>query len=300
VLAISSSTPGVAAVSVSLNGGGQLTAGLTATPGLVTFANPVGMGRTSTAQTVTIANTTSFSIAALSLAASGPFVLSANTCTGALAAGASCSAAIVFAPVATGAAAGSLTVTSPALTVPTAVALAGTGFNFSVASSGAASLTVSGGQTAKFPLAVSLTGAQATFSFACGSLPANASCTFNPGSETLNAGVEGNVTVQVATSASAMASRSESLRAWHALPLVCGVLLLPLALKRGRKAFFVVLLAVLLTAGMTSCTSSSGGTGGTPPGGGNGSNTAAGTYTIPVTVTASGLSQVVELTLTVD
>jgi hypothetical protein len=116
----------------------------------------------------------------------------------------------------------------------------------------------------------------------------------------LNAGVEGNVTVQVATSASAMASRSESLRAWHALPLLCGVLLLPLALKRGRKAFFVVLLAVLLTAGMTSCTSSSGGTGGTPPGGGNGSNTAAGTYTIPVTVTASGLSQVVELTLTVD
>ena len=57
--------------------------------------------------------------------------------------------------------------------------------------------------------------------------------------------------------------------------------------------------AILLAAGVSSCTSSSGGTGGAPPGGGSGS-TPAGTYTIPVTVTSTGVSHSVNLTLTVD
>ncbi|HTW60726.1 MAG TPA: choice-of-anchor D domain-containing protein [Terracidiphilus sp.] len=296
-LAISSSTPGVTAVSVPLNGAGQLATGLTASPAQVAFPNPVGVGQASAAQTVTITNATGYSIASLTLAASAPFTLSANTCTGALAAGASCSAAVAFAPTVTGAASGALTITSSAVAATAAVALSGTGFNFTVASSGAGSLTVASGQTADFPLVISPSGAQIAFGFACGALPANASCSFNPSTETLNSGVQGNVTVEIATGEGTTAARNER---WGALPLVCGLLLLPLALASRRKVFLAALLLVLLAGGVSSCTTSSGGTGGTPPDAQGSAHTPPGTYTIPVTITADGASQAIDLTLTVD
>jgi hypothetical protein len=296
-LAISSSTPGVAAVSVPLNGTGQLTTGFTTNPAQVVFANPVGVGQSSAAQTVTITNASSFSITSLTLAVSAPFTLSANTCTGALAAGASCSAAVAFAPTAPGAAAGALTVTSSAVAAAATVALSGTGFNFTVASSGAGSLTVAAGETADFPLVITPSGAEISFSFACGALPANASCSFNPSTESINSGAQGNVTVEIATGDATAAAYSEH---WGGLPLVCGLLLLPLALASRRKAFLGALLLVLLATGVSSCTSSSGGTGGTPPGEQGSSHTPPGTYTIPVTITADGLSQAIDLTLTVD
>lgn len=297
VLVVSSSTPGVAAVSVPLNGGGQLAAGFTASPALVAFVNPVGVGHTSAPQMVKITNTTNFSAASLSLAASGSFLLSSNTCAGALPAGASCSAAIAFAPTATGPAAGALTVTSASVATPATVALSGTGFSFTVAPSGAAGLTVASGQTADFALIVTPAGAQATFTLACGTLPAKATCSFNPGTETLNAGAQGNINVEIATGDAMAAARKEAPWGGRALPLACGVLLLPLALFGRRKTFFMVLLLTCFMAGISSCTTSSGGSGSTPP---HGDGTPAGTYTIPVTVTADGFSQAISLTLTVD
>jgi hypothetical protein len=310
-LVVSSSTPGVAAVQVPLNGSGQLTMGLTATPAQLVFADAVGVGQSSTAQTVTISNGTGLSLASVSIAASGPFALSANTCTGALAASASCSVAVAFDPTATGTATGALTVSSASVAKALTVPLAGTGFDFMLGTSGAGSLTVSSGQTANFPLTITPSGAQATFSFACAALPPNAACTFNPGTETLNAGVEGNVTVEIATgesSASAAINDSKGQESkgrhaapggWPALPLLCGLVLLPLVLVRGRRVFLAVLLLAVLAVGISSCTSSSGGTGGTP-GGGDKTSTPPGTYTIPATVTADGLSHAVSLTLTVD
>jgi hypothetical protein len=312
-LVVSSSTPGVAAVQVPLNGTGQPVTGITATPAQVVFANAVGVGQASAAQTVTIANGTGFSLASISAAASGPFALSANTCTGALAAGASCSVAVEFEPTAAGAATGALTVSSAAGSTATTVPLAGTGFDFTIGTSGAGSLTVSSGQTADFPLTITPSGAQATISFACGALPANATCTFNPGTETLNAGVEGNVTAEIATGQTGAAARNDQYEGprgdqerrhgapgeGRALPLLCGVVLLPLVLVRRRRVLLAVLLMAILAAGLSSCTTSSGGTGGTS-GGGSKSSTPPGTYTIPVTVTADGLSHAVSLTLTVD
>ncbi len=296
-LAISSSTQGVAAVQVPLNGAGQLATGLTTTPAQLLFANPVAVGQASAPQTVAITNASNYSIASLKVAASGPFSLSANTCTNALAAGASCSAAVVFAPAATGTAAGALTITSTDVAAPATVLLSATGFAFTVAASGAAGLTVASGQTADFPLVINPSGAEVTFGFACGALPANTSCSFNPSTETLNPGVEGNVTVEIATGKASAAARN---RDWGALPLLGGLLLLPSALARRRKAFLAVLLLVLLASGVSSCTSSSGGTGGIPPAGQSSSHTPPGTYTIPVTVTADGASQAIDLTLTVD
>ncbi len=299
-LAISSSTPGVVAVSVPLNGTGQLSTGFTVNPAQVVFANPVGVGQTSAAQTVTITNATGYAISSLTLAAGAPFTLSANACMGALAAGASCTASVAFAPTATGPATGALTITSSSVATTTTVPLSGSGFSFTVAASGAGGLNVVAGQTADFPLVITPSGAQITFSFACGTLPANASCSFNPGTETLGSGVQGNLTVEVATGEATASTRERVPGDGGALPLVCGLLLLPLALLRRRAAFLAALVLVVLLAGVSSCTSSSGGTGGTPPDEQGSSLTPPGTYTIPVTISADGMSQMIDLTLTVD
>ncbi|MGB6746077.1 MAG: choice-of-anchor D domain-containing protein [Terracidiphilus sp.] len=303
-LVVSSSTTGVAAVPVALNGAGQLASAIATNPSQLLFATVVGVGQSSTAQMVTVTNSSSYSIAAVTLSVTAPFTLAENNCTGALAAGANCSASVAFAPAAAGSATGALTISSSAVATPATVLLAGTGFDFAVSSSGPSSMTVASGQTANFPLVITPSGSQATFTFACGTLPANAVCTFNPGSETLNACVQGNVTVEIATGQSGSSARMSGPMSdplgWRAVPLACGVLLLlPFALVRGRRFLLLVALLSVLVAGASSCTSSSGGTGGSPPGG-NGSSTPAGTYTIPVTITSTGVSYAVNVTLTVD
>ncbi len=58
-------------------------------------------------------------------------------------------------------------------------------------------------------------------------------------------------------------------------------------------------LAAVFTCGVSSCVSSSGGTGG-GGGKGGGFNTPSGTYTIPVSITSTGITRSVNVTLTVD
>ena len=57
---------------------------------------------------------------------------------------------------------------------------------------------------------------------------------------------------------------------WRALPLTCGLLLLPLAIRRRRKIFQLALLLAVLASGITSCTSSGDGASGGGGSGGNG------------------------------
>jgi len=318
-LAISSSTAEVAPVSVSLNGTGQLTNGLTANPVLLTFP-VVAAGQTSTAQTVTITNSTSYAIGAISVVLSAPFSIAQNGCTGGLAAGANCTVSIVFAPIIGGSASGTLTVSSSAVATPATVALSGVGFAFSVAISGPSSQTVAVGQQANYMLVITPAGASGTFTFACGTLPTDALCLFSPTTQTLNSGVPGNVLVEISTSATLVRLEKPEIGKpelgepgfgrpgpgqpgfWRALPLACGLLLLPLVLHRRRRIFQLALLLAILACGVFGCTSSGGGTGGSGGSGGNGggSGTPTGTYTIPVTVTADGISQTADLVLTVD
>lgn len=299
-LVVSSSTAGVTAVSVPLNGAGQLASGLGANPSQLTFAAVVGVGQSSAAQAVMVTNASSYSIGSVALQVTAPFQLTQNNCTGALAAGASCTAAVTFAPVAAGPATGALTVSSAAVATPATIALAGTGFDFALSVSGPAGITVSSGQTANFALVITPNGSSGAFAFACGTLPANAACTFNPGSETLSASVQGNVTVQIATGQSSPAARAGDPLGWRAVPLLCGLFLLPLALVRRMRILVLVVVLAILAAGASSCTSSSGGAGGNPPDGGYAGSTPAGTYTIPVTITSTGVSHSMNVTLTVD
>jgi hypothetical protein len=198
-------------------------------------------------------------------------------------------------------------VTSSTVTTGASVPLSALGFDFTVTVSGSSAQTVSSGQTASYTLVITpLSGSQGTFTYLCGTLPADAACTFNPTSETLNA-VAGNVIVQISTGS----GTSGQLRAPGAgspfggrnlplalLPLLCGVILLPPGWSRRQKALMLAALLAILAGGMSSCTSSGGGSGG---GGGSGKGTTpSGAYTITVTVSSNGIQHSVNLTLTVD
>jgi len=326
-LAVSSSTSGVAPVSVPLNGSGMLSSGLTTNPAQIAFP-VVAAGQSSTAQPVTVTNSSSYAISAVSLAAAAPFSVTQNTCTGGLAAGANCTASVVFQPSAAGSATGALTVTSSAVATPATVPLSGTGFDFAVSITGSTSQTVAAGQQASFTMIVAPIGSGGAFAFSCGTLPTNALCLFNPSTQTLNAGVQGNVLVEISTGNGSTvqlekpdfakpdfakpnlgepdvarpdaAGPSSGRPAFpRALPLVCGLLLVPLAFFKRRKLFLLVVMAAIFTSGVSSCTSSGGGTGGTG-GQGGGNNTPPGTYTIPVSVTSMGITHSLNVTLTVD
>ena len=301
-LVVSSSTAGVTAVQVALNGSGQIGTGITGAPAQVSFV-PVGVGQSSTAQAITISNGSAFAISAVTLGVNAPFVLTQNNCTGGLAAGANCTAAVAFQPTTAGTAVGALTVSSPDLATPASVALSGTGFDFATAVSGTSSLNVASGQTANYTLTINPAGGvSGSFTYACGTLPANAVCTFNPPNMTVNSGVTGNVTVAIATGRTSTAS-VQTPSGWNSLPLLCG-LLLPLTLLRRRKMLLHFVLLALVAGAISSCggasVGSSGGGGSGGGGGGSGSATPAGTYKVPVTVTSTGISHVVTLTMTVD
>src|ERR1019366_10374489 len=104
-LIVPSSTLGVTPVSVPLNGTGQLSSWLGGNPAQLTFP-AVGVGQSSAALPVTISNNSSYAIGSLSLAVSSPFLLTQNTCSGSLAAGANCAAGVIFQPTASGTVAG--------------------------------------------------------------------------------------------------------------------------------------------------------------------------------------------------
>jgi hypothetical protein len=283
---------------VTLSGTGALAAAVQVTPATITF--PVtGAGQTSSATTVTVTNTgAANTLTDLALAAPAGFPLVNNTCAASLGPGASCTAGVEFAPTAAGTETGNLTVSSSALPTAATVALNGMGFDFTVMFLGSNTQSVASGQTALYTLVLTpLAGSAGAFTFACGSLPADAACTFSPTAETLNSGVTGNVTVQVSTGSSTTA-QLKGAGAWGVVPLFCGLVLLPLGWKRrGKVLHGVVLVALLgiLIGGVASCAESGGGSGSSGAG-----STAPGTYSVPVTVTSTGVSHSVPLTLTVD
>jgi hypothetical protein len=305
----------------------MLSSGLATNPAQIAFP-VVAAGQSSTAQPVTVTNSSSYAISSVSLAAAAPFSVTQNSCTGGLAAGANCTASVVFQPSAGGSATGALTVTSSAVATPATVPLSGTGFDFAVSITGSTSQTVASGQQASFTMIVAPIGSGGAFAFSCGTLPTNALCLFNPSTQTLNAGVQGNVLVEISTGNGSTvqlekpdfakpdfakpnlgepdvarpdaAGPSSGRPAFpRALPLVCGLLLVPLAFFKRRKRFLLVVMAAIFASGVSSCTSSGGGTGGTG-GQGGGNNTPPGTYTIPVSVTSMGITHSLNVTLTVD
>jgi hypothetical protein len=290
--------------SVELSGTGAVAAAIQVTPANISFAT-TGVGQTSSPTTVTVTNSgTVANLNNLALTAPTGFQLVSNTCADTLGPGLSCTAGVEFAPTAAGAQTGNLTVTSSTVTTGASVPLQGTGFDFTLTVSGPSTQTVAGGQTANYTLVLTpLNSSSGSFTFTCASLPTDALCLFNPASETLNPGVSGNVTMGVSTGPSAAAVRFNGAGLWGVAPLVCGLLLLPLKWKRRRKVLQVTVLVALLAflaGGVVSCTVSGGGGGGSVPGSGGPGATPAGTYSIPVTATSTGVTHSVTVTLTIE
>jgi 6-phosphogluconolactonase (cycloisomerase 2 family) len=113
-------TPAIQVVNLT----GKGVAPLTLAPATLTFAS-TAIGKTAAAQTITLTN----SIIALTMgtvAASGDFAVSANTCTGTIAASKTCTIGVTFTPTVTGAISGVLTIADGAFGNPQLVPLSGT------------------------------------------------------------------------------------------------------------------------------------------------------------------------------
>ncbi len=108
------------------SGGSSTGSALTASPSSLSFGNET-VGQTSPAQNVTVTNPGSSSVSISQVSVNAPFTLGSNGCGTTLGAGASCTVGVEFAPTASGAASGSLSVASSAPGSPLTVALSGTG-----------------------------------------------------------------------------------------------------------------------------------------------------------------------------
>jgi hypothetical protein len=291
----SASDPATAA----LVGTGGAAGSVQAQPGSVTFST-IGVGSASTPQSVTLTNNSTILLAELKMSASPGFEVASTTCGASLDPAAACVVQIAFLPTAAGHQTGVLTVISESLPTAAQVSLSGTGFDFTVTTSGPSSKTISSGQTASYVFTLSpLNGSTGTFTFSCSSLPANSSCSFNPTSESVAANSTASLTLNIATGNGAS---SASLRPRggtgmsQLLPIAC-LLVLPFLFRyRGNLLPLVILIAGLI--GMTSCAGAGGGGGGTPVS--SKGNTPPGTYSIVVNATANGVSHKTTLTLIVD
>jgi hypothetical protein len=297
-----------ASASVPLSGTGGAPGSVQALPSIVNFTNQsgsseIGVGLTSAPVTVTLTNLDSVnSLGSFALAVTSGFRLVSTTCPSTLAAGASCTATVEFAPATPGPQSGNLIVSSSALPTGAFVPLSGVGFDFVITPSGASSQTIANGQTADFQLVITpLLGSQGVFTFQCGSLPPYSSCTFNPASEGIPANVSGNEVVEIATGLTTATASSSRPPAWPVVPLACGLILAPFAFARRRRALLLVALLAILAGGVSSCTSSGVISGGTAPGSGSGPGiTSPGTFPVVVTATSNGVQHQVTLTLIVD
>jgi hypothetical protein len=295
-----------ASASVPLSGTGGVPGTVQALPSFVNFVNQsgssqTGVGLLSSPVTVTLTNPIgATTLTNFALAATAGFRLVNNACASTLAAGASCTVGVEFAPTSAGPQSGSLTVSSSALPTGDFVPLSGMGFDFAVAPSGVPNQTIANGQTANYTLLITpLNGSQGVFTLQCATLPPNTACTFNPASEGIPANTIGNELVEIATGLTQVSARNIRPAAWPALPLACGLALMPLALRRRRRALMLVALLAMLMGGVCSCTQSSVGVSLPGPRTGPGISPA-GSYSIPVTVSSNGVAHTITLTLTVD
>ena len=282
-----------------LTGIGGAAGSLLSQPPTLNFP-PTGVAVTSASQTVTLTNNGPLALTSFSALVSDGFRVASSTCGSTLELGASCTVQVAFAPATAGQKSGTLTVSSPSLASTKQVALSGMGTDFSLAASGQSSQSIASGQAATYMLTLApLNGSSGTFTFACTSLPANSSCTFNPTTETISPNTSATVTVKIATGQS-----SASAFNLHQSALVpgffCILFLLPFARRRGRRVFMLLSLLIGTTFATTSCAGAGGGGGGTPGGGSSNNNTPAGTYSVVATATSNGVAHKITLTLTVD
>jgi hypothetical protein len=286
----------------------------------VTFGNQL-ISTASGAQTVTVTNSgtanLTISTATLGGTNAGDFTKSADTCMGAtVTPNNTCAVTLTFTPAVVGSRSGTLTIADNAAGSPHVVTLSGTGQDFSIgmAPGSSSTATLPPGQAATYSLSMSGFGSlNQTVNFTCAGAPSEATCTVNPSS--VPSGTSGTVTltVTVSTTAATLAPpvlrpappfRFDGMGRLGAL-LLLGLLLLAsvaagiAGMKPQRMVFrygLGIAALMVLALAMAAC-----GGGGSGSGGGyHDPGTPAGTYTLTVLGSASGLQHSTTLTLTVN
>jgi hypothetical protein len=309
---------GSIAATTSLTGTGAVPPGILIVPAALVQFGTTGLGQAAQPVPVTVTNPgslsslTGFTLAVDATGTANGFALSGNTCGATLAPGASCMANVTFAPPAYGPLTGTLIASSANGGNPVSLQLEGIGFDFRLTVAGSDSVSVVQGQTANYNLALTALGGAAgtsggIFSFQCANLPANAICVFNPAQlGALPANVTGNVALGIATGAPTAASQRNN-RQWRGTALlVCGVLALPLGLRKRKSLrgglFLLGVVLVGLVGGLSSCAGSGGSSGSGGTGGQShlGGGTPPGSYVVTVSASASGVVHSSTVTLVVN
>ena len=174
-------------------------------------------------------------------------------------------------------------------------------------------LTIVHGSTGTSVLtATSVGGFAGTLSFACGTLPSSASCSFAPATVALTAGGSAQTTTLTLNTQAATTSSLRGLPGLRpfAPEIIAAILLLPLGFTRrlkfasGKAGVWRKLPMLLLFAAVGALALGISGCGGsktpTPAPPSTAATTPAGTYTVPVLVTSGGASMTVNLQLTVQ
>jgi len=272
----------------------------------LSFAGQI-VGTTSPVEAVTLTNSGNAPLSISSITATGDYALTHN-CVSPLAAEASCTISVTFAPTVAGGRSGTLIITDNAAGSPRTVGLSGVGQDFSLGAFTTAR-AVSPGMTARFNLLLMPQGGfQQTVSLACSGAPAGATCSVRPSSVTPNGVTNVSVALEVVTTAPAASAprdgggrRSLPPGGWPvamtiallgALALLAGVILRRAA-SSARLRLLPVLGACLLLVALVWAACGGGGlyvrSGGTP----------AGTYMLTITATTSDLSHSTTVELTV-
>jgi hypothetical protein len=289
---------------VVLNGVGIAPPGVSLAPfSTVTFP-PTGVGVQSSVQTVTLTNNRSVPLQVQSIAVTGDFVIlpGGSTCGITVAIDAACTMQLAFVPTTGGPRSGTLTVTDSDGSSPQTLELTGTGVDFQLTTNGIASITVSNGQNAVFPLLLSsAANIPGSVTFTCTGMPANSTCNITPSTVPLGNTTTISVTVLTGVTSAAPSSRSTTTRPtllWFTMLSPLGLL----ALRRTRRAGlagFVVLCLLLSVAGCGAGRTIplSDGSNPNPP---QGPVTTPGTYTVVASAASAGLTRSVNLTLIVQ
>lgn len=291
---------------VSLNGLGVAPPGVSLSPAGTMSFPATAVGARSTMQAVTLTNNGGLPLNIQSVSVTGDFALvSGGTCGSGLAPATTCTYQVVFAPTAGGSRSGALVLVDNAANASQTLSLTGSGVDFSLAADGSTTISVANGKSAIYPLLLSsAAGMSGSATLTCTGAPVNATCVVSPTSAPL--GATTLVTVTAATGVTTTTAQRESPGpgSRRMSPLVFAGLL-PIGLlirRRGRVMGRLAMLAILCVGLGAGC-----GSGRAIPvmgdGGGTldpGAVTPAGSYTLTVTATASGLTRTMNLSLTVQ
>ena len=286
------------------------TATVTVTPSSLAFGSQA-LTTTSAPLSVTVMNTSTGPVNFTGFTVSGanagdfsvPLPNSSSGCsaTGTLAAGASCTIAVVFAPSANGARAATLNIADNATGSPQTVALSGTGVTsqviISIAPGGSSSATTVSGGTAVYGLTIT-GGPGVTGTVQLGCVPSSVLITCNviPASVTLNGGTtEVAFAIQTfcqgATTSAGFVAPVGGIGGGLGLLLVSLIFGGAMWMFRGNRRVALTFATLLLVAlGSAACSNSL-------PQGPNGA-TPAGTYSLSLTTTLNGQTQTLNNFLT--